>query len=68
MTTALAVIPEQIAPQPVLPAADLDRAATSALQDKAPRHAQSLPERLRELPGSSASAAVATRSQNIALD
>src|SRR5260370_41636404 len=36
MTTALAVIPEQVAPLPALPAADLDRAAAFARQDKAP--------------------------------
>src|SRR5258708_30996084 len=36
MTTALAVLPEQVAPWPALPAADLDRAAAFARQDKAP--------------------------------
>jgi site-specific recombinase XerD len=36
MTTALAVISEQVAPLPVLPAADIARAASYAKQDKAP--------------------------------
>ena len=36
MTTALAVIPEQVALLPALPAADIDRAASYAKQDKAP--------------------------------
>jgi site-specific recombinase XerD len=36
MTAALAVIPEQVAPLPALPAADIDRAAAFARQDKAP--------------------------------
>src|SRR5215470_13006945 len=36
MTTAIAVIPEQVAPFPALTAADLDRAAAFARQDKAP--------------------------------
>ena len=36
MTTDLAVIPEQVAPLPALPAADIDRAASYAKQDKAP--------------------------------
>jgi len=36
MTTALAVITEQVAPLPVLPAADIDRAASYAKQDKSP--------------------------------
>src|SRR5712671_5479209 len=35
MTTALAVIPEQVALLPALPAADIDRAASYAKQDKA---------------------------------
>jgi site-specific recombinase XerD len=36
MTTAIAVIPEHVAPLPALPAADIDRAAAFARQDKAP--------------------------------
>jgi Phage integrase, N-terminal SAM-like domain len=36
MTTGLAVIAEQVAPLPALPAADIDRAASYAMQDKAP--------------------------------
>src|SRR5215470_3551729 len=36
MTTALAVIPEQVAPLAALPAADIDRAASYAKQDKSP--------------------------------
>jgi len=36
VTTAIAVIPEQVAPQPTLPAADIDRATAFAKQDKAP--------------------------------
>ena len=36
MTTALAVIAEQVAPLPALPAVDIDRAASYAKQDKAP--------------------------------
>src|SRR5215467_11184342 len=36
MATALAVIPDQVAPLPALPAADIDRAASYAKQDKAP--------------------------------
>ena len=36
MTTALAVIPEQVAPLPALPAADIDRAVSYAKQDKSP--------------------------------
>jgi len=36
VTTALAVIPEQVAPLPALPTADIDRAASYAKQDKSP--------------------------------
>jgi hypothetical protein len=36
MTATLAVIREQVAPLPALPAADIDRAAAFARQDKAP--------------------------------
>ncbi len=34
MTTVLAVIPEQVAPLLALPAADIDRAAAFARQDR----------------------------------